>query len=240
MTSPPYTRLAAASGALFIVIFSAALFDLGAPPKASDTNSQVASILIHAHSRILHGMYLAGLAIMLGIWFFAAVQRWLAQATHGQRTQLANTALAAGLFATALGVLGMLLFYGATYKVAGQGGLSAVRALTDAGNASIELLKFPLATFILAVSLAAHRTQLLPRRLVQAGTASALVLVASAIPLFAHGSFTQFGGGLDVIGAAPGIIWIFTLSVMMARDVRSPSCGDSRRDFAAGSVPAKP
>jgi hypothetical protein len=149
MTSPPYTRLSAASGAGFILAFSAALFDLGAPPKASDTNAKIASILIHAHSRILHGMYLAGLAIMLGIWFFATIQRWLAQATDGRESQLANTAFAAGLFATALGVLGMLLFYGATYKVVGQGGLSAVRALTDAGNASVELLKFPLATFIL-------------------------------------------------------------------------------------------
>jgi hypothetical protein len=223
MPTSPYTRLSTASGALFILVFSAALFDLGAPPKASDTDAKVASILIHAHGRILHGMYLAGLAIMLGIWFFTTVQRWLAQATHGRETQLANTALAAGLFATALGILGMLLFYGATYKVAGQGGLSAVRAPTDAGNASIELLKFPLATFILAVSLTAHRAALLPRRFTQAGAASALVLIASAIPLFAHGSFTQFGGGLDVIGAAPGIIWIFALSVMMVKGVAAPT-----------------
>jgi hypothetical protein len=177
MTEPSYTRLSATSGALFIVAFSAALFDLGAPPKASDTNAKISSILIHAHTRILHGMYLAGLAIMLGIWFFSTVQRWLAQAIDGHQTQLANAALAAGLFATGLGVLGMLLYYGATYKVAGQGGLSAVRALTDAGNASIELLKFPLATFILAVSLAAHRAGLLPRWFIQAGAASALAWI---------------------------------------------------------------
>jgi hypothetical protein len=43
------------------------------------------------------------------------------------------------------------------------------------------------------------------------------VLLASAIPLFAEGSFTQFGGGLDVIGGVPGVIWIFALSLMMIR-----------------------
>ncbi len=210
-------RLGAGSGALFIAVFNLALFDLGAPPKASDSSRQVASILIHRHSRILHGMYLAGLAIMLAICFFTTVQRWLAQATAGHETQLANTALAAGLFATGLGVLGMLLFYGATYKVAGQGGLSAVRALTDAGNAAIELTKFPLATFILAVSLTADRAALLPRWFTRAGAACALVLLGSAIPLFAHGSFTQSGGGLDVVGALPGVIWILALSLMMVK-----------------------
>jgi hypothetical protein len=39
----------------------------------------------------------------------------------------------------------------------------------------------------------------------------------TAIPLFAHGSFTQFGGGLDVLGALPGVIWILALSIVMIR-----------------------
>ncbi|HTD57977.1 MAG TPA: hypothetical protein VK672_03700 [Solirubrobacteraceae bacterium] len=116
-----------------------------------------------------------------------------------------------------LGVLGMLLYYGVAYEVAGQSGaaLPVVRALTDAGNASIELTKFPLAVFILCVSLAACQAKLLPRWFTRAGAVSAIVLLASAIPLFAEGSFTQFGGGLDVIGGIPGVIWIFILSLMM-------------------------
>ena len=79
-----------------------------------------------------------------------------------------------------LGALGMLLYYGAAYEVAGQGGtaLPVVRALTDAGNASIKLTKFPLAVFILCVSLAACRAKLLPRWFTRAGGASAAVLVA--------------------------------------------------------------
>ncbi|MGA2163729.1 MAG: hypothetical protein ABSH36_04595 [Solirubrobacteraceae bacterium] len=204
--------------------FNVALFDLGAPPKASDTSAEVASILIRSHGRILGGMYLAGLAVMLGIWFFSTLQAWLAQATGGRDAQHANAAFAGGLFAIGLGVLGMLLYYGAAYRVAGQGGLSAVRALTDAGNAAIELTKFPLAVLILAVSSTARRAELLPRWLTQAGAASALVLLLSAIPLFAHGSFTQFGGGLDVIGGVPGVIWIIALSVMMVK--QAPATGD--------------
>lgn len=219
MTTAPPTRLSAASGALFIVFFNLALFDLGAPPKASDTAAEIASLLIHARGRILHGMYLAGLALMLGIWFFATVRKWLEQTTGSHDTQIAGAAFGGGLFAIGLGLLGMLLYYGATYRVAGQGdgALPVVRALTDAGNASIELTKFPLAVFILCVSLAGYRANLLPRWFTRTGGASAVVLLASAIPLFAEGSFTQFGGGLDVIGGVPGVIWIFALSLMMIR-----------------------
>jgi hypothetical protein len=217
MTRAPHARLSAASGALFIVSFNVALFDLGAPPKASDTAGEIASLLVHGRSRILHGMYLAGLAIVLGVWFFATVRTWLEQTADSRDMQLADAAFGGGLFAMGLGVLGMLLYYGVAYEVAGLGGASlpVVRALTDAGNASIELTKFPLAVFILCVSLAACRAKLLPRWFTRAGAASAVVLLGSAIPLFAEGSFTQFGGGLDVIGAIPGVIWIFVLSLMM-------------------------
>jgi hypothetical protein len=217
-TSPP-TRLSAASGALFIISFNVALFDLGAPPKASDTAGAIALLLVHARGRILHGMYLAGLAIMLGIWFFATVRTWLEQTTGSRDAPLAGAAFAGGLFAIALGVLGMLLYYGVAYEVAGHraGALQVVRALTDAGNASIELTKFPLAVFVVCVALAGCRAKLLPRWFVRAGGASAVVLLASAIPLFAEGSFTQFGGGLDVIGGVPAVVWIFVLSLMMVR-----------------------
>ncbi len=218
-------RLNAISGALFVVCFNLALFDLGAPPKASDGAAQIAELLVQARGRILHGMYLAGVAAMLGLWFFAVVRSWLAQA-GADETRRADAAFAGGLFAIGLGVLGMLLYYGAAYRVAGESGgaPAVVRALTDAGNASIELTKFPLAVFILCVSLGGSRTGLLARWFARAGYASVLVLLASAIPLFAEGSFTQFGGGLDVIGGVPGVLWIFTLSLIMARSrpLRAP------------------
>ncbi len=224
MTDSPYTRLGAASGALFVISFNVALFDLGAPPKASDSAGEIASLLAYSRGRILHGMYLAGLAIVLGICFFATVRAWLERATDDHDAELAGAACGGGLFAIGLGVLGMLLYYGATYRVAGQsgGGLPVVRALTDAGNAAIELTKFPLAVFVVGVSLASDRAGLLPRWFTRAGAASAVVLIASAIPLFAEGSFTQFGGGLDVIGGAPGVLWILTLSVMMVRRSAMP------------------
>ncbi len=231
MTANPYSRLSAASGVLFLLAFNLALFDLGPPPKASDSAHKIASQLVHSHGRILHGMYLGGLAVILGVWFFATVRTWLEQATEHRQAQLASCALAAGLFAIGLGTVGMILFYGATYKVAGGGasGLPVVRALTDAGNAAVELTKFPLAAFLFSVSLAAGRAEVLPAWFTRAGFASCVVLLASAIPLFAKGSFTQFGGGLDIVGAVPGILWVLTLSLLLVKEYPRAARGPAAR-----------
>jgi hypothetical protein len=57
----------------------------------------------------------------------------------------------------------------------------------------------------------------LPRWFIRVGAVCAAVLLVSAIPLFSRGSFTQFGGGLDVIGGAPGVLWIFALSSILVK-----------------------
>jgi len=44
-----------------------------------------------------------------------------------------------------------------------------------------------------------------------------VVLAVSAMPLVSEGSFTQFGGGLDLLGSVPGIVWIAGLSVVLSR-----------------------
>jgi hypothetical protein len=48
--------------------------------------------------------------------------------------------------------------------------------------------------------------------------------ITTAIPLIAEGSFTQFGGGLDLLGRAPAFAWILLLSIVMAR--QSPGESD--------------
>jgi hypothetical protein len=111
-------------------------------------------------------------------------------------------------------LVGMLLFYGATYKIAGQHQYALVRGLTDAGNAGIEMSKFGFAALIAGICMAARR--LLPAMLFATGLLAAGVVVSSAIPLFSDGSFTQFGGGLDIVGIVPAIMWIAALSLLLS------------------------
>lgn len=215
MRPSPYSRAAAASGAVFVLLLNGALFAAGAPPKAHDSAAKIASTLSDHRGVILGGMFAAGVALVFGLWFFSTVGLWVRSRAEQRDLGLAWAGVAGAVVATVLVLVGMLFFYGATYAVAGQQQLAVVRGLTDAGNATIEMSKFGLALFTAGVALAARRPALLPRWFTVAGLGCAIVAVCSAIPLFAEGSFTQFGGGLDLVGGAPTILWILGLSVLL-------------------------
>jgi hypothetical protein len=218
-TSPerrPYSRGAAASGVVFVVLLNGALFAPGAPPKAHDSPAKIASLLADNRSAILAGMFVAGVALLFGLWFFATVATWLRPRVAERDVGLALAAPAGGVLAAAFVLGGMLLFYGAAYQVSAAAQLPVVRGLTDAGNATVEMSKFGVALFVGGVAIVSARAKVLPRWFTRAGLAAATVGIASAIPLFAEGSFTQFGGGLDLVGAAPATMWVLGLSVLMA------------------------
>jgi hypothetical protein len=208
-------RGGAACGAAAMALLGIALFLPGAPPKASDSAREVAALVADQRGQILAGMYVAGVATIAFVFFLAAVRNWLARDERGQL--LGDAAFAAGLVAIGVLAVGMLLFYGAAYKVAGERELAVVRGLTDGGNAAIEMSKFGFAAFVGAVSAGAAAGRLLPRWMIVAGYLAAVSSVATAIALFAEGSLTQFGGGLDLVGAAPAFAWTLVLSVLLAR-----------------------
>jgi hypothetical protein len=216
-TSRPYpSRPAALSGALFVVLTSAVLFAPGAPPKASDSAEQIASALVSGRNAILGGMYAAGLALAVGLVFFCTIGVWLYEAARPSDRALAIAGPAGAVVGALMLVGGILLFYGAAFQVAGTRELATVRGLTDTGNATIETSKFAFALFALLVAHCARRAGLLPRWFTVAGIAAAAAAVASAIPLFSEGTFTQFGGGLDLVGGAPVTLWMAALSVLLA------------------------
>ena len=218
MAVSPYTRAAAGSGVLFAVLFNGALFLPGAPPKASDSAGEIARTLVGDRDAIQAGMILAGLGLICGLWFVCSVAAWLGE--DGRHRALVQAGATGAVVAMVLGIVGTGLFYGAAFSVAASGDLGVVRGLTDAGNATIEMSKFGLALFALAVAAAARGAGLLPRWFTAAGLVVAGLALISTAPLFAEGSFTQFGGGLDLFGAAPLVVWVIVLSVLMTRRAR--------------------
>ncbi len=205
-------RAIALSGLVFVVLDVVALFLPGAPPKAHDSASHVAHTLVTHRTELLVAMYIAGLAVIALLVFLAAIWAWLTR--EGGDDALAITAMGGALVGIGAQLVGMLFFYGATYKIAGQHQYALVRGLTDAGNAGIEMSKFGFATLIAGTCLAARR--LLPVRLLVTGLLAAVAAFGSAIPLFSEGNFTQFGGGLDIVGIVPAIVWIAALSLLLS------------------------
>jgi hypothetical protein len=131
--------IAAASGLLFVALDLVALFLPGPPPKASDSARHITESLAGHRPQILAGLYLAGLAILVWLVFLGVVSDWLARQDGDAGLRVA--ALGGALIALAAQLVGLLLFYGAAFKIAGQHQYALVRGLTDAGNAAVELSK---------------------------------------------------------------------------------------------------
>ena len=199
------------SGAMFAALIGLALFLPGAPPKARDSAREIAATLADKRPAVLAGMYIAGLALVAWLVFMGVVREWLVD-TPG----VATTAVAAGVLGVAFQVLGMLLFYGASYKVAGEHQDALVRGLTDAGNATIEMSKFAFAAFIAAICHPGGGRRL-PAWLVRLGAVAAATLVLTAVPLVTEAGVLQFGGGVDLAGALPSVVWIVAFSVLLVR-----------------------
>jgi hypothetical protein len=204
------SRASRGTGAIYAGLIGLALFLPGAPPKARDSAIAIAAPLADKRPEVLAGTYIAGFALVAWLVFMGVVREWLVD-TPGAAT----TAVAAGVFGVALQLLGMLLFYGASFKVAGAHQDALVRGLTDAGNATIEMSKFAFAAFIAAICHAG--AQRLPAWLVRLGAVAAATLVLTAIPLVTEAGVLQFGGGVDLAGALPGVVWIVAFSVLLVR-----------------------
>ena len=217
MSERSYNRAAGASGIAFAVLMFGALFAPGPPPRAGDSAASIASGLADDRGVILVATWAAGFGLVAAIWFFAGVAGWLGRGAQHAERSLAGGAAAAGVIGVLLVIVGLLLFYGATYAVAGKHELPVVRGLTDAGNATIEMGKFGIAASLAATCLIGVRTGRLGGGLARAGLISAAAAVLSTVALFAEGSFTEFGGPLDLMGAAPAILWLLALSVLLLR-----------------------
>jgi hypothetical protein len=198
---------------VFVLLDVTALFLPGAPPKASDSAAQIAGMLAAHRSELMAGTYVAGLALIALVFFLGALRSWLRRL--GADPGLAFAASGGALLAMAAQVTGLTLFDGATFKVAGQHQDALVRALTDGGNAAVELGKFGFAAFIAAVCIAVRRA--LAPRFIAVGWVAVALLLASAVALVSEAPIAQVGGGLDMVGSVPAVLWIGALAILVFR-----------------------
>jgi hypothetical protein len=203
--------VAAASAAAFVALDGIALFLPGAPPRARQSAEEIAATLASNRGRLLASAYVGGLALLALIAFVASVRR-----RPARDPGLAAAAFGSAGIAMALQLTGLVLFYGAAFRVASQGDLAVVRGLTDAGNAAIAVSKFAFAAFIGGLCLAAPRGLTLAMR--RAGAAAATLLALSAVSLLSDGAVLQFGGPVDLLGSVPSVAWLVALSVTLARE----------------------
>ena len=109
---------AAISGAGFVALDLLALLLPGAPIKASDSAAHTVAALTGHRAAILAATLLGGLAALALLVFAGAVREWLEEG--GCKPWLSAVAFGAPLLAIGLELAGFALFFGATFRVAGQ------------------------------------------------------------------------------------------------------------------------
>src|SRR3954470_19381633 len=204
-------RAAAASAAAFVALDAVALFLPGAPPRARQSAEEIAATLAGHRGRLLAATYVGGLALLALIALVASLRR-----RPARDPGLAAAAFGSAGVAMALQLTGLVLFYGAAFRVASQGDLAVVRGLTDAGNAAIGVSKFAFADLIGGLCLAVPRGVTPAMR--RAGAAAAALLALSAVSLLSDGAVLQFGGPVDLLGSVPAVAWLIALSAALARE----------------------
>jgi hypothetical protein len=185
------------TGALFAIIFAVSFFLLptSSPPKASDGGDVWASFVTAHRDALLWRGYLVGIALVLFLWFVAALGTRLRAAGEGR--------LASTMFAGGVVLAGIEMIYSATTTWiaydhgAGLDG-STVKALM---NAPLFAFAFPWAVFVGAASVATMRSKMVPRWLSLYGLVlTAWILVTGA--MYKHSGFfspTGWFGKLAVI-----------------------------------------
>jgi hypothetical protein len=218
---PSHALLAGAVAAVLFVLAVSSVIG----PTASDGPGAIAAKLADGREFALLALFGAGIGAMFAAWFAVIFRGWLRQAIPDSTGDLGSVALVGATLAIGIGLVGLSLFYGATYKLSTQGGSGAVLGLADAASAVMMMTKFPSALFLVAVSVAGSQSGCFPRWFNRLGWVSAVVLIGSSVGLFTHDSFTQFGGPLDIYGVLPGSLWGILLGVLLYRhqpSIRQP------------------
>jgi hypothetical protein len=209
-------QVAAAMGAVGIILLFGALIVPETPPKTSDSVGHLTRAFSDHRHAILVASYVGGLGALAFLWFLGALREFLR--TGAEERGLATTAIAGGVLGVGAILGGIAVATGLVLVSLRMPDPALVRAFTDASNAFIELGKFGMAAVVLATTVAAWRGGLLAAPMIRLGAVAGTLLVISALPPFlAVRGVGQFGGAIDVGGSVPATIWFIFLSLVIAR-----------------------
>ncbi len=169
-------RLATASGVTYIVAWIAGLLVATGGPKPNDSATKVTSYFAgHEHSAMLGHLLVDGVAGIALVGIAITILLFLRPAEN----QLARAGFAAALLAAATSLVQFILGITFTYKAAHGGSAKTVRDLFVALNDADTVKLVFLGAMIAAVSIAAHRSSLLPNWFAIYGLISAPLLAIS-------------------------------------------------------------
>jgi hypothetical protein len=212
-------KFAVVAGVTYILAWIIGLVTASGGPEPDDPATEVASYFAqHEHSAMLGHLFVDGIAGLALVVLAVVVRRFV----RVKDAQMAKLGFVAALAAAATSFAQFALGVTFTYDAAHNGSPKTVRELFVALNNADTVKIVFLALMITAVSVAAHRTEVLPRWFAIYGFVSAPLLAISgfAFPFNSDALLALLELTLLLL-----LIWVGIFSAQVAR--RSPALGVS-------------
>jgi uncharacterized membrane protein YhaH (DUF805 family) len=213
----PWERWVPATGIAFVVLIVITFFlPPKAPPKAKDLQDEIAAYYSDHRTAILIAAYLAGLALILFIWFTAILARRLRNAGE---PRLGATVLVAGAATVGVAAVMDTIVTALSWRVADDANSDTVKAIFEIQSALMTRIWFPIAALIIAVGIAEWRTQRRPLWYVAGCLVIALFLLVTGAAWAREGFFSPTGvPSMPFIAIILFLIWVLVTSVLLLRD----------------------
>lgn len=213
-----WERWARAAGAGFVVLTVIAFLVGGEAPTVTDSTEDLVSYYDGDRGQVLVSSLLFGLALLLFLWFAAAIANLLRESGEGRLGATVSAATTA-FVAVQLALTGI----GASlaYSIAGQGDSGIVKALFDLQWALDLFAAFPSAGFFLAASIGLMRIHVLPTWLGWGGVAAAVLFLLRSTNWAREGFWSPTGGYVFIV-IVVALLWILATSVVLFRKAPAP------------------
>jgi uncharacterized membrane protein YhaH (DUF805 family) len=213
----PWENWVPATGIAFVVLVVITFFlPPKAPPKAKDLQDSIAAYFSDHRTAILIAAYLAGIALILFIWFVAILARRLRDAGE---PRLGATVLVAGAATLGVAAVSDTIITTLSWRIADDADADTVKAIFEVQSGLMTRIWFPIAALILAVAAAEWRSQLRPLWYVAGSLAITLFLLVTAAAWAREGFFSPTGvPSMPFIAIILFLIWVLVTSVLLLRE----------------------
>ncbi len=231
MAGMNWERWGRASGLGAVVLFIVAFLVLGEAPKVDDSAAKIASFYTDERGSALTAMVVYGFTLLLALWFIGTVANILREAGEGRAgaTSVAMGVTFVGLQAATIAITGAL-----AHSLAGEGDVGVVRAMNTVNWSFDTVSAFPLAGFILAVSVGLWRSATLPSWFIWPGVVAAGFVVLHGTNWAKSGFWSQTGDYI-FISMIAGLAWLALTSVLLY--LRAPAAQPAPERVTAAPAP---
>ena len=214
-----WERWGAAAGVVFVVLLMLSVFIAGMPPHIDASNEKIANF-VGDHRRAIETSAVFGMfAAMFFVWF-ASHLRHVMQRAEGGSEALSPIVFGSAVFIAAIGAMSALPLVVLAYSshnpdVMGDAGL--VRMLWNANGMLTAMVGVGTVLFLVSMSVAMLRGELLAPWLGWAGLAVALVSAVGGIAGFYVTKYNGFWAFLGFVGLLGFAAVVLVASALMVR-----------------------